>query len=86
MRKNLSRPVLKSVKTVSDKKLPASCDIVISVGGDGTILRLARIVSTVGTPILGVNVGKLGFLAEVSVGEIGECIDEILRGEYTVEK
>ncbi|HOV99199.1 MAG TPA: NAD(+)/NADH kinase [Bacteroidota bacterium] len=86
MRKNLSRPVLKSVKAVSDKKLPTSCDIVISVGGDGTILRLARIVSTVGTPILGVNVGKLGFLAEVSVGEIGECIDEILRGEYSVEK
>lgn len=59
-------------------------DIVIALGGDGTILRYARWAAMRDKPILGVNLGKLGFLSEVSTDELSECIDEILRGDYIV--
>ena len=73
-----------SGKTVSDKNLSSGGDILISLGGDGTILRLARQVALKGTPILGVNLGKLGFLAEVSVDDLDDCLTEVLRGDYFV--
>jgi len=69
---------------VSERKFSSSCDMVVSLGGDGTILRLARQVSDKGTPILGVNLGKLGFLAEVSLDDLDECVTEILRGDFFV--
>ncbi len=59
-------------------------DIVIALGGDGTILRYARRAAVRDKPVLGVNLGKLGFLSEVSTDELSECIDEILRGDYIV--
>jgi NAD+ kinase len=71
-------------RTVSGRKLPAQSDILISLGGDGTILRLARQVAQYGTPILGVNLGKLGFLTEASLEDLDVCLDELLRGDYTV--
>ncbi|MCX7983425.1 MAG: NAD(+)/NADH kinase [Bacteroidetes bacterium] len=86
VRKVFPRTSYRTLNFVSDHKIASMCDIIISVGGDGTILRLARLVCKTGTPILGVNVGKLGFLAEVSVEELNECLDELLRGEYRIEK
>ncbi len=62
----------------------AKADIIIALGGDGTILRFSRQAAQQNKPILGVNLGKLGFLAEVSADELPDCIDEILRGEYLV--
>jgi NAD+ kinase len=59
-------------------------DILIALGGDGTILRFAREAAKHNAPILGVNLGKLGFLAEVSTEELSECIDEIMRGDYNI--
>jgi len=59
-------------------------DIVIALGGDGTILRYARWAAVWDKPILGVNLGKLGFLSEVSTDELSECIDELLRGDYII--
>ncbi len=59
-------------------------DIVIAMGGDGTILRFARQAAIQNKPILGVNLGKLGFLAEVSTDELSDCIDEIIKGDYIV--
>jgi NAD+ kinase len=76
---------MKSVgRAVSEKDLPACCDMLISLGGDGTILRLARQVAEKGTPLLGVNLGKLGFLAEVSVEDLDACLTEVLKGDYFV--
>jgi NAD+ kinase len=69
----------------SDRKLGNSCDIFIALGGDGTILRFARLLRTYETPILGINLGKLGFLAEVSEEEVEESINDILKGEFDVE-
>jgi NAD+ kinase len=70
---------------VSEQKLGSSCDMLISLGGDGTILRFARLLAASKTPILVINLGKLGFLAEVSLDEMDQCLDDILRNEYTVE-
>lgn len=73
-----------SRRTISEKNLAGGCDIVIALGGDGTILRLARQVAEKGTPILGVNLGKLGFLAEVSLDDLDACLAEVLKGDYFI--
>lgn len=69
----------------SSKQLVELCDILIALGGDGTMLSAARLVGSKGTPILGVNLGKLGFLAEVSVEDLHRSIDEILSNRYLIE-
>ncbi|MDA0710455.1 MAG: NAD(+)/NADH kinase [bacterium] len=60
-------------------------DVLVAMGGDGTILRAASLVRDRGTPILGVNLGRLGFLAGAEPGELDEGLDRLLAGEYTVE-
>jgi NAD+ kinase len=85
LRGKINKRLLSQSPVVSEQKLAAACDILISLGGDGTILRMARLVSGLATPILGINLGKLGFLAEVSLEELDECLTEIINGEYLVE-
>jgi len=85
LRGKIDKQFILRSNVVSEKKLPTACDIVISIGGDGTILRIARLVSGHATPILGINLGKLGFLAEVSLEELDNCITEILRGDFRIE-
>lgn len=76
---------IKSVgRTIPEKDLPARCDLLLSLGGDGTILRLARQVAEKGTPLLGVNLGKLGFLAEVSVEDLDACLTDVIKGDYFI--
>lgn len=60
-------------------------DFVISIGGDGTFLRAASMVGSKGTPIIGVNTGRLGFLADIHPDEIDYAIAEIVDGHYAVE-
>ncbi|MFQ5799001.1 MAG: NAD(+)/NADH kinase [Bacteroidota bacterium] len=67
------------------KVLPEYSDLLIAFGGDGTMLAAARLVGVRGTPILGVNLGKLGFLAEISVEDLHTSIDEILQNHYIIE-
>lgn len=60
-------------------------DFVISIGGDGTFLRAASMVGSKATPIIGVNTGRLGFLADIHPDEIDHAIAEIAYGHYAVE-
>jgi NAD+ kinase len=60
-------------------------DFAVSMGGDGTLLKTASRVRQKQTPIIGVNMGRLGFLADVSADAIGETIDALYRGDYSVE-
>lgn len=60
-------------------------DFVISIGGDGTFLRAASMVGRKATPIIGVNTGRLGFLADIHPDEIDHAIAEIVDGHYAVE-
>jgi len=61
-------------------------DMVVAFGGDGTILWAARVVGTRGIPILGVNLGKLGFLAEFSSDDIEQAIADLAQGRYRVDE
>jgi NAD+ kinase len=61
-------------------------DILIAFGGDGTILSAARLVGERGTPILGINLGKLGFLAELSTDDMQHAVSDILGHRYQIEE
>jgi NAD+ kinase len=61
-------------------------DLAIAVGGDGTLLGVARIAATHSVPLVGVNLGTLGFLTDVPKDELSELINAILDGRYTEEK
>ena len=61
-------------------------DIVLSVGGDGTFIRTALQIEKLNIPILGINTGRLGFLADVSNDQIDEALDELFRGDYKIEE
>ena len=64
----------------------STCDLVVAVGGDGNILSAARAMAPHGVPILGINRGRLGFLADVSPDEIEDRLREVLSGDYTTEE
>lgn len=61
-------------------------DFAISIGGDGTFLKTASLVGTKGIPIIGVNIGRLGFLADVRDNEIEEAFKAIDEGRYRIEE
>ena len=61
-------------------------DMVLSFGGDGTLLRSAHTTGPNDTPLLGVNIGRLGFLADIEVEQITMALEAIERGEYSVEE
>jgi NAD+ kinase len=61
-------------------------DLAFVFGGDGSILRAARELSELDVPVVGVNVGRLGYLAEFSVDELEEVFDELIAGELKIEK
>jgi len=68
------------------EKIADAADLVIVIGGDGTILRVARALNGAKTPILGVNVGNLGFLAGIRGDELSDPIRKILHGDYDVSE
>lgn len=77
----------KEYKTFSSHKdLDKSYDLFITIGGDGTILRAITYIRDLGIPILGINTGRLGFLATVQKADIKNSIDQILNKEFKVEE
>ncbi|SDG70961.1 NAD+ kinase [Sinosporangium album] len=61
-------------------------EMMIVLGGDGTLLRAAEIARPAGTPLLGVNLGHVGFLAEAEVADLTEAVDQVVRRRYDVEE
>jgi NAD+ kinase len=70
----------------SHTELDQSFDMLISIGGDGTILRAATLVRDSGVPILGINAGRLGFLATVQKENIDEFLQIVIDKKYTLSK
>jgi len=74
------------VELVSDAQLVDQADALISLGGDGTMLGALRLVAGRPVPVLGVNLGNLGFLVEVQPDELDAALDRLERGAYTIEE
>jgi NAD+ kinase len=74
------------VVAVTDDELVDRVDAVVSLGGDGTMLGALRLVARRPVPVLGVNLGQLGFLVEVEPEELPEALDRLERGEFTIEQ
>lgn len=70
----------------SDECAVKDVDWVIAIGGDGTLLKTARLVGASGTPILGVNSGKLGFMMQTTPGDLNDALERVFDGRYTLDK
>jgi len=69
----------------TNKDIKKDVEILFSIGGDGTILDTVSIVQDSGIPILGINLGRLGFLSSVSKDEIIYAVDSIYKGDYNID-
>jgi NAD+ kinase len=74
-----------SAVPVDTDELAARSSLLVSMGGDGTMLRTLRIAAGCDAPVLGVNLGKLGFLAEIDVADLPRALSAIDEHRYTVE-
>jgi NAD+ kinase len=79
------------VRCVPQKDFPSTMtsetfDMAVALGGDGTMLRVSHACSKIGIPVLGVNLGKLGFLAELQRGGWDTGLAEVLAGQYWIEQ
>ncbi|MCW2719718.1 MAG: ppnK [Pseudonocardia sp.] len=61
-------------------------EVVLVLGGDGTLLRASEMARPVGVPLLGVNLGRIGFLAEAEEESLGDALDAVIEGDYSVEE
>jgi NAD+ kinase len=77
--------ILTDWATVAEDELAARVDLIIAVGGDGTMLHAARRVAGQPVPLVGVNRGRLGFLTDVSPDQMAASVDSVLSGDYIAE-
>ncbi|MDX6496929.1 MAG: kinase [Blastocatellia bacterium] len=74
------------VEIVKDEQLASSVDLILVLGGDGTMIAAARMVSDTEVPVIGVNYGGLGYLAEFPIEELFAALESILAGQYKLQK
>jgi NAD+ kinase len=72
--------------TARKADLPSHADLIVVLGGDGTLLSMARAVGDLAIPIVGVNLGDLGFLTATTLDEMIPALDALLRGEMVIEE
>jgi len=76
----------RSTPAVLKPELPSQVDLLLVLGGDGTLLSMARLVGDLGVPILGVNLGGLGFLTALTVDELFPALEAVRREELVIEE
>jgi NAD+ kinase len=74
------------IESLPEHELPNHCDMLLAMGGDGTILRTIATIGNIETPILGVNLGGLGFLTEITIEKFTDEMSDILKGHYRIEE
>jgi NAD+ kinase len=85
--KFFTSPVLGSyLSSVSREDLPVRSEMIVVLGGDGTLLSVARQVWNRDIPILGVNIGGLGFLTEIHLEELYRVMERVLQGDYKTDE
>jgi NAD+ kinase len=77
---------LDGVATLADDALPGAADLAIVLGGDGTMLSIARSLAPLDVPLIGVNLGRLGFLTDIPLAGLEPTLGEMLDGRYTEER
>lgn len=75
-----------AVQVVPEAELASSVDLILVLGGDGTMIGTARMVGDTEVPVIGVNYGGLGYLAEFRIEELFVALESILKGEYKLEQ
>ncbi len=84
---NRNRDITKNFSSLSTfTQLDKTFDLFFSIGGDGTILKAVTFVADLGIPIVGINTGRLGFLATIQKEEITTSLNNILNGEYSISE
>ena len=73
---------LPDLDVASINDFPKYCDLTIAIGGDGTLLSASRVLAGTSLPLVGVNIGRLGFLADVTLSKLEQQLAEILDGDY----
>ncbi len=68
------------------EELGRECDLAVVVGGDGTMLGIARQLARFGTPLVGINQGRLGFITDVNLGQFAEALAPMIAGDYIEER
>ena len=76
----------KSAVSCASEQLGQRCDLVIAVGGDGTFLSAVRVTADYNVPVIGINLGRLGFLVDISPSELPDKLHRMLQGHYVEEK
>jgi NAD+ kinase len=74
------------IEVIPDEELPQKVDLILVLGGDGTMIATARMLGDCEVPVIGVNYGGLGYLAEFRIEELFTALESILAGDYKLEK
>ena len=78
-------PLIGRPELAADDEVLASSDMLIVLGGDGTVLRASKIAAPKGTPMLGVHFGQYGFITQIHPPELDDALDRVLAGDFQVE-
>lgn len=83
-----TRSVTKGMEGLDNEveEICSKCELIICLGGDGTFLKTARTAYLYNLPILGINLGSLGFLTDIEKGEIDKAVESIFRNNYIIEE
>ena len=73
-------------KTLTLEEIGHQADLAVVMGGDGTMLNIARVLASNDVPLIGINLGRLGFLTDLSTDNMQETLREMLQGQYTTER
>ena len=84
--KGLERAKTKNIKMASNNQIIKQANLILAIGGDGTMLSCAKDFGYHGIPILGINLGNLGFLTDVTPNEVLERLSEVISGTYKTDK
>lgn len=82
---SLFKVILDKSVFLSKEEVFSKSDMIVSIGGDGTMLNTAYLARNSTAPLIGLNIGKLGFLAEFDLNHIDELLNEIKHGQYTID-